>query len=277
MMSIFLFIIGCCIGSFLNSCIYRLPESISLIKPRSYCVHCKAPLKWYENVPVLSFILLLGKCSSCKKRISFRYPLVELITGVIFLALYQKFGIGINFYTSAFFFCLLIVISFIDIAYHAIPIYLCFIGIMGGLGFSIARSVISMKQWAFNINNFPLLASLKGMVFGFGLAYLFKFFGDQLIAFYLAIRKKESIEGEKESLGLGDVDFLGMVGVFLGIQGAMMVFFIAPFFALFYAITAIVFRRSHLIPYLPYLSVASVVTFFWGNDIMRYFFKFLVG
>ncbi|UCG35844.1 MAG: prepilin peptidase [Candidatus Omnitrophota bacterium] len=276
-MKFLLFVIGCCVGSFLNSCIYRLPQRISLIKPRSSCPHCKTPLKWYENVPLLSFIILRGRCSHCRQRISLRYPFVELITAVLFVALYQKFGIGMSFFASAFFFCLLIVISFIDIAYHAIPIYLCFLGIVVGLGFSVAKSIILVRQWVFNIYNFPLITAIKGMIVGFGLAYLFKFFGDQFIAFYLAVRKKESIEGEKESLGLGDVDFLGMVGVFMGIQGAVMVFFIAPFLALFYALLAIIFRRSHLIPYLPYLSAASVVVFFWGNHIVRYFFKFLIG
>jgi len=276
-MSIFLFIIGCCVGSFLNSCIYRLPQGMSLIRPRSSCVHCKTPLKWYENVPLLSFIFLHGRCSQCRQRISLRYPFVELITGIIFVVLYRRFGININFYSYAFFFCLLIVISFIDIAYHAIPIYLCFLGIAVGLGISVVKSIILVRQWVFNIYNFPLIVAIKGMIVGFGLAYLFKFFGDQFMAFYLAARKKESIEGEKESLGLGDVDFLGMVGVFMGIQGAVMVFFIAPFLALFYALLAIIFRRSHLIPYLPYLSVASVIVFFWGNVIIRYFFKFLIG
>ena len=98
------------------------------------------------------------------------------------------------------------------------------------------------------------------------------FFGDIGIDFYLKLRKQESIEGERESLGLGDVDFMGMVGVFLGIKAAVLVFFIAPFIALLYSIFALIFKKSHLIPYLPYLSLATVITFFWGNKILSFIF-----
>jgi prepilin signal peptidase PulO-like enzyme (type II secretory pathway) len=118
----------------------------------------------------------------------------------------------------------------------------------------------------------PFVLALRNLILGFGFGYLFKFFGDVFIDVYLTLRKKESIEGERESLGLGDVDFLGMVAVFLGIKSAVLVFFIAPFFAVLYSVFALIFKKSHLIPYLPYLSLATITVFFWGDKILNFIF-----
>jgi len=172
-----------------------------------------------------------------------------------------------------------VVVSFIDIDYHAIPVHLCFIGIIVGLLFSLWPTLELFKAGVFDLEALPFYRALKGLLFGFGFTYAFKFFGDIGIDFYLKLRKQESIEGEKESLGLGDVDFMGMVGVFLGVHSSVsgfivwdvvLVFFLAPFIALLYSIFAIIFKKSHLIPYLPYLSLATVVAFFWGNKILSF-------
>jgi len=269
---IFVFIIGNIVGSFLNVCIYRLPKDTSIIKPASFCPKCKTPIKWYDNIPLISFIFLKGMCRQCKERICPRYPLVELITGLLFFIFYLRFGLTPEFFKYVFFFSLLVVVSFIVIDYHAIPFYLCAIGIIVGLFFSLAETVNFLKLGVFNLRGLPLFKSLKGLMFGFGFAYLFKFFGDIFVTIYLALRKKESIEGEKESLGLGDVDFMGMVGIFLGLKSVVLVFFLAPFVALAYSIYALVFKKSHLIPYLPYLSLAVLITFFWGNKILSFIF-----
>ncbi|MBU2103316.1 MAG: prepilin peptidase, partial [Candidatus Omnitrophica bacterium] len=225
-------ILGLCVGSFLNVCIYRLPKELSLVKPGSFCPHCKGAVLWHDNIPVLSFLLLRGKCRSCRASISVRYPLVEIISAVLFGVLYARFGATLVFAQYLFFFLLLLVVSCIDIDYHAIPAYLCFIGIAVGLGFSVWQTVVYTKTTFFNLGQLPLVRSFRGLIFGFGFTYLFKFCGDIFISLYLALRKKESIEGEKESLGLGDVDFMGMVGVFLGIKATVLTFFLAPFFAM---------------------------------------------
>jgi leader peptidase (prepilin peptidase)/N-methyltransferase len=170
-----------------------------------------------------------------------------------------------------FFFSLLTIVSFIDIDYHAIPAYICFTGILIGLVFSLVRSYSYLKAGILDFHHWPIWVSLQGLIMGFGFTYLFKFFGDIFISLYLALRKKESIEGEKESLGLGDVDFMGMVGVFLGAKQVIFVFFLAPFFALAYSVFALIFKKSHLIPYLPYLSLATLVVFFWGEKILNLF------
>ena len=269
---IFAFIFGSCIGSFLNVCIYRLPKQKSIMKPRSFCPQCQTSISWYDNIPILSYIILLGKCRSCGQKISVKYFLVEIITGLIFLSLYSIFGLSWGMAKFSFLFCLLVLVSFIDIEYRAIPAYLCVMGIIVGLAFNLPESFSLFKKGVFNLNQLPIVRSFKALLFGLGFVYLFKLFGDIFIDLYLTLRKKESIEGEKESLGLGDVDFMGMVGVFLGIKGVVLTFFLAPFFAIIYSIFAFIFKKSHLIPYLPYLSLATIVTFFWGNDIFRLLF-----
>lgn len=273
MLSIFIFIFGLIVGSFLNVCIWRLPLNKSIIKPSSFCPKCGIPIKWYDNIPVLSYIILRGRCRFCKERISFRYPLVELITAGLFLSLYLKFGVTFEFFKFVFLFSILVVVSFIDIDYHAIPGYLCLLGIIVGIIFSFAQSYFYLKEGGFLLN-IPLIASLKGLIYGFGFTYLFKFLGDFFIEIYLAFKKKESIEGERESLGLGDVDFMGMIGLFMGIKAAVITFFLAPFLAIIYCLYALIFKKSHLLPYLPYLSAAAIIVFFWQDKFLSLVFRF---
>jgi leader peptidase (prepilin peptidase)/N-methyltransferase len=242
---------------------------MSIIKPFSFCPHCKAPVKWFDNIPLVSYFLLKGKCRQCSGKISLRYPVVEAITALFFLALYIKLGFTFVFLKYLFFFALIIVVSAIDIDYHAIPAYLCFIGILAGLIFDLGLTINVLRGGLTNLASLPILKALRNLIFGLGFTYLFKFFGDIFISLYLAFRKKESIEGEKESLGLGDVDFMGMVGVFLGMKSVVVVFFLAPFFALLYSIFALIFKKSHLIPYLPYLSLAVITVFFWQDKILK--------
>lgn len=270
---IFVFITGSAVGSFLNVCIYRLPKDVSIVKPSSFCPKCKTPIKWYDNIPVLSYIFLGAKCRNCQAKISLRYPVVEFITAVIFLVFYLKFKFTLFFFEYVFLFSLLIVVSLIDIDYRAIPIYFCFMGIFMGMVFSLGQSTAVIKEGVLSLKELPIVKSSVGLIVGFGFTYLFKFFGDIFVSFYLSWRKKESIEGEKESLGLGDVDFMGMVGVFLGWQKVILIFFIAPFFGLFYSIAAIIFKKSHVIPYLPYLSLATLVVFWWGDKILGFLFR----
>ena len=269
---IFVTLFGLCIGSFLNVCIYRLPQDKSIVRPGSACPKCGTFIKWYDNLPVISYLFLGGKCRQCKAPISLRYPLVELMTGLTFFLLFKEFGFSVDFFRYLLFFLLLIVVSFIDIDYHAIPVYFCFLGILAGLLFSIWDTIAILRGDFSSYDLLPIVASLKGLIFGMGFAYMFKFFGDVFLNFYLQFKKIESIEGETESLGLGDVDFLGMVGVFLGVKGAVLTFFIAPFIALLYAAFAFIFKKSHLIPYLPYLSAGALVAFLWGDKIISLIF-----
>jgi leader peptidase (prepilin peptidase)/N-methyltransferase len=249
-----------------------MPKDISIVKPFSFCPNCKTPLKWYDNIPLLGYLFLRGRCRYCNEKISIKYPMVEFITAVLFLVLYMKFGITIDFFRYVFLFTLCLVISFIDIEYFAIPVYLCVLGIIVALIFSSVESMKFLKQGLWEWGNLPIYKAGLGLMFGLGFTYFFKLCSDIILNVYLYLRKKESIEGEKESLGLGDVDFMGMVGVFLGWKAVLFVFFLAPFFGLLYAGYALIFKKSHLIPYLPYLSLAVLVEFFWGAKILSLIF-----
>ena len=276
---IFVFVFGACLGSFLNVCIYRLPQNMSITKPFSFCPHCKKPIQWFDNIPIISYLVLKARCRSCKGKISFIYPLVELLGGLLLLFLYIRFSYSLNFFKFSFLFLLLIVLSFIDIEYHAIPGYLCFFGVMAGLCFAIYEPTMKMFMMQENQDVLYVVEDfyqagytfVKNLIFGFGFAYMFKFFSDMLLHFYLIWRKKDSIDGEKEALGLGDVDFMGMVGVFIGPQLVVVTFFLAPFIALGYSLFALITKRSHVVPYLPYLSMATFISFLWGKNLLQLF------
>lgn len=263
-------LLGLILGSFLNVCIARLPEDKSIVTPGSHCFECKKSLYWYDNIPVVSYFILRGKCRFCKKGISLVYPAVEIITALIFVFLYHRFSYSPELLKYATFFFLLIVVSFIDIKYHAIPAYLCILGMALAVLFSLFPTFdMVMNQNIFTLQALPVYDTFAGMLFGLGFAYFFKIFGDLFLALYLRLRKKESIEGETESLGLGDVDFMGLVGAFLGIQSVVLVFFLAPFVAILYLPVMLIFKKSHLLPYLPYLSIATFIAFVWGSDILN--------
>ncbi|MDD4294893.1 MAG: prepilin peptidase [Candidatus Omnitrophica bacterium] len=281
---IVVFIFGLLFGSFFNVCIYRLPKDKSIVFPGSTCPKCEKKIAWYDNIPVLSFLMLKGRCRQCNSKISLRYPLVEILTAVLFFSLFIKLGITVVFFKFCFLFALFIILSFIDIDYHAVPGYLCVFGIIVGLIFEFFISggmwpilfdlADGMRKFSEGVAWYPESSFLKAiiaLILGLGFTYLFKLFGDVLVSILLKIKKQEDIEGETESLGLGDVDFMGMVGVFLGANAVLPVFFIAPFFAILYAVIALLFKKSHLIPYLPYLSIAAIVFFFWGNKILSFF------
>jgi leader peptidase (prepilin peptidase)/N-methyltransferase len=186
--AVFAFLFGAAIGSFLNVVVYRLPVGISIIKPRSFCPSCKKPIMWYENIPIVSYVVLGGKCSRCKKPISIHYPLVELITAVLFLYLFLTYGVSLTSLFYAYFFCTLIIISGIDFSHQFIPDMLSIPGIIVGIVFQILNS-----------NFWP---GLIGMVFGGGLILMFRVFGGWAY--------------KKEVMGMGDVYLTAMIGAFAG-------------------------------------------------------------
>ncbi|MBN2119623.1 MAG: prepilin peptidase [Candidatus Omnitrophica bacterium] len=273
----FVFIFGICFGSFLNVCIYRFPRNLSIVKPSSFCPKCNNPIRWYDNIPLLSFIILKRRCRNCKESISFHYFLVELITGLVFLVSYIKLGFSFVSAQYIVLFSLCILVSFIDIEWRAIPGWICILGIILGLlagtietFFLFNKSCLSVTS----VTEFPIVKSFLGVFLCIGFSYFFKLLGDFGLWIYLSFRKKESIEGEKESLGLGDVDFLGMVGAFLGWKLGFLTFFLAPLVSLVYCIYIVVFKKSHLIAYLPFLSVATFIAVFWGDKIIKLILPF---
>jgi len=209
-------------------------------------VHCKKTVKWYENIPLLSYIFLRGKCSSCKKAISPRYFVVELLTGLIFLAFYSKFGLGPKLPLFLIVGCGLIVASFIDLDHQLIPDIVS----LGGLGLGLIASIFFL--------DIHFLDSLLGAVVGGVTLYLVGVVGQAIF--------------KKEAMGFGDVKYLAMLGAFLGWQKALLIFFMAPFFGVAVGLIAKIKYKVDTIPYGPYLSLAAVVVILFGEEILNTIF-----
>ncbi|MCP5007638.1 MAG: prepilin peptidase [Planctomycetes bacterium] len=251
---LWVFTIGAVIGSFLNVCIYRIPERVSLLWPGSSCVNCNTSIAWYDNVPIVSFFVLRGKCRHCGHKISSGYPAVECITGVAFLLLLYSFPLAGNslcvFFVFAFFCCLLIVSSFVDLKLHIIPNEVSYTG----LAFVPVASLLcpkihilcgSLRYSGESRLIHSVLISLIGMLVGGGLIYCCVFMGKVVF--------------RKDAMGFGDVKLMGVIGGFLGWKLAITTFFLAPFFGLLFAIPKLVYQKERVIPYGPFLSLAAFV------------------
>jgi len=263
---IVVFIFGSIVGSFLNTCIYRMPLGESVVWPRSHCPKCKKQIAGYDNIPFLSYLILRGKCRWCKQSISFRYFLVELLTAAIFLLLFIRFGLSYEFFFYMVLVCSLIVATFVDIQHRIIPDEISVGGIIVGFilsaikGFNLNPLTLSYK---------PILNSFLGIIIGGGVLFLTGFLFDFV---YFKLLKRPPIQGETESMGGGDVKLLAMIGAFLGWQKALLAFFIAPFFGVLIGVINLLIKKDHTIPYGPFLSLAAILSIFWADKILRLFF-----
>ncbi|MDR4509709.1 MAG: prepilin peptidase [Candidatus Brocadiaceae bacterium] len=244
-------------GSFLNVCIYRIPKKNALTLPRSFCPDCKNPIKWYDNIPLVSYLFLRGHCRSCKKMIPVQYPLIELLTGYVFAHLCYVF-LSCRQESPCVLFAYillcsaLIVASVIDLKLLIIPNEITFVGIPFAVIYSVicphlhnARGTLRTFS-VFGTDRFDALAaSLLGALAGGGLIFLCSIFGKWVF--------------KKDAMGLGDVKLMGMIGGILGWKLALSIFFVAPFFGLFMAIPQLLFKKGHVIPYGPFLSLAAFV------------------
>ncbi len=235
-----IFIIGLIFGSFYNVVGYRLPNNMSIVFPTSHCPNCNHKLRFYELIPVISYIFLLGKCKNCKKRISLSYPFFEIITGVLFLLSYLVFGINMKFLISVTFISILIIISISDIKYYIIPNEV----IIAGSIIIIIEFIINSLITDVSIINGVVMPILNGLG-AFAILYLFKIFGDALF--------------QKESLGGGDIKLLFLIGLVLGFDMSIVVIFIASFIALPLSVISLIKNDNNVLPFGPYLSLASVI------------------
>jgi len=261
--AIIVFILGAIVGSFLNVCIHRMPKSESVVWPRSHCPKCKKRIPGYDNIPFISFILLKGRCRLCKEKISLRYPLVELLTALIFLAFFMRYGLTYDLFFYFILGCALIVATFIDISHRIIPDEISIGGIIVGLILSTIRGV-NLNPVSFNF--IPMLNSLLGIIVGGGVIFLTGWIFDLI---YFKILKKPAIQGETESMGGRDVKLLAMIGAFLGWKRALMTFFLAPFFGSVIGIYLLIRKKDHTIPYGPFLSLAAFFSILWMDKIIR--------
>ncbi len=248
-LSILAFLLGTVVGSFLNVCIYRLPEKKSIISPGSHCPHCHTPIKWYDNIPLLSFALLKGRCRYCQKPISRQYPLVEFITGLFTFFIYFDYGFSLTGIIYLFFIYALIVISFIDLKWQIIPDVISVPGIFGGLMASFCLPYLSFKDSG--------CGALLGGGFLFIVAYGYYF-----------IRKKEGMGG-------GDIKLLAMIGAFLGWRAIPFVLFSASVMGSIIGILWILFQgkdRNFPIPFGPFLALGAIWVIFFPGSINLFLF-----
>lgn len=264
---ILVFIFGSAVGSFLNVCIYRMPLEKSIVKPRSFCPHCSKTILWYDNIPVLSYIILKARCRFCRGRIHFRYLIVELLTAIMFLICYIRYGFfSFNLFFYIIFICGLIVATFVDIQHRIIPDEISVGGVVLGLILSTFRG-IKLNPFVFNLR--PTFDSFLGIIIGGGILYLTGFVFDVI---YFKILKRPPIQGETESMGGGDIKLLAMIGAFLGWQHAILTFFLAPFLGAVVGIINLLVKKDHTIPYGPFLSLAALTSIFFADKIIQFIF-----
>ena len=257
-LSLFFFLLGTIIGSFLNVCIVRMPHEKSIVFPGSHCVHCKKPIAWFDNIPLFSYVILGGKCRHCHAKFSFRYFLVELITAVMFVVFYQYYGLDWLLLPYLFMCCCFIVATFVDFEHRIIPDEVSVGGMCAGLIFSFIFpqlhhvDAFSGSVWLVHLKSLGF--SALGVLVGGGSIYAMGMLGDFLF--------------KKESMGGGDVKLLAMVGSFLGWKLAILTFFVAPFFGAIYGLIEKIRTKDTAIAYGPFLVLGSIISFFWGNRII---------
>lgn len=239
-----------CIGSFLNVVIYRVPrEDVKFLGSRSVCPQCKTQLRWYHNIPLFSYLFLRGKCGFCKNKISFRYPLVEMLNAAFYLYFYWQYSLSLNFVIFSLIASALIAIFFIDLDFQIIPDVITLPGIIVGLGVSLLPDGIG------------IINALIGLLVGGGSLYLVALLGDWLF--------------KKDSMGGGDIKMAAMLGSFLGWQKVLLIFISSAFIGLVVSIVIMMFsaklRKSRVIPFGPFLATASVLAICYGDRIIAFY------
>ncbi|AJF08120.1 prepilin peptidase [Geoalkalibacter subterraneus] len=236
----FLAVMGAVIGSFLNVVIYRLPLGKNWANGRSACPKCEAPITWKQNIPVLSYLVLKGRCARCRKPISVRYPLVEMVTAALFGAAYLEFGFGSDLAASLLLIVTLVVITGIDIDHQIIPDVITYPAAVAGVLFAFS-------------NNSPELAdALIGAATGYGVFFALNWT-------YILVRKREA-------MGMGDAKLFAVLGLFLGWQALLPIFIVAVFSCFFFILAhALVCKGTppKILPFGPFLSLGGLSCLFF--------------
>ena len=245
-------IFGAMVGSFLNVCIFRLPKEESIIWPGSHCPHCKKPIRFYDNIPLISYFLLRGKCRYCKGPISLQYPLVEGITALSSLLLIMKFGPSLSYLTYFAFVSALIVITVIDLYHQIIPDVIS----LPGIGVGLLASLI--------IPPITFLNSLIGILLGGGSLFL-------VATLYQWLFKREGMGG-------GDVKLLAMIGAFLGWKAVILTILLSSLIGSISGISIMVLKGKNFkyaIPFGPFLSLGAVIALFYQNEIIFWYLQYM--
>jgi leader peptidase (prepilin peptidase)/N-methyltransferase len=242
---------GAVIGSFLNVCIYRLPRGRSVVWPGSACGSCGRELSWFENVPIVSYLALGGRCRSCHARVSARYLVVEAVTAAMFAAAWWGYGPGTLLASRLLFGCALLVLFAIDLEHHLLPNVITLPGIVVGFGFSL----LGEPGWA---------ASLSGILVGGGVLYL-------IAEGYYRLR-------HEEGLGMGDVKMLAMIGAFVGWKLTLVTLMLASLAGSIVGVTLIALQRGGLkyaLPFGTFLAMGAALSATIGPGVLAWYLGFL--
>lgn len=250
MLYLFAFVIGAVIGSFLNVCIHRLPAGESVVYPPSHCPGCGERIRSRDNVPLLSYVLLRGRCRSCGAAISVRYPVVEALSGALLVLLLYLLGLSPRLGVYGAFVAALIVVSFIDLDHQIIPDVISLPGIVVGL----VASALGQGP--------PLLDSLLGALLGGGMLY--------------AVAVGYHAFTGREGMGGGDIKLLAMIGAFLGWRGVLVTLIVGSFTGAVVGISLILVRRTDSrvpIPFGPFLALGAVCALAFGDRLITWYLQ----
>ncbi len=240
---IFIFVLGALIGSFLNVLIVRIPKDENVAFPASHCVKCKTPLKAWHNVPIFSWLFLRGKCAFCSEKISFQYPLIELISALVFLAVFMKMGISLPTFGIALAFLMLLALSVIDFYYKMVPDSLNLLALTLAIGSAFSLGML-------------LEHTVNALLFAGGFS---------LLRFYISYIIKQ------EAMGEADIMIAATMGALLGVKLTLVAIFLSAVLAL----PAMMILRnetdeSKQVPFIPFLALATWIIFMFDTPIMTY-------
>jgi len=247
LIAVAIFMFGLAIGSFANVCIYRLPKKESVVFPVSHCTACSTPVRPFDNIPVISYLILGGKCKDCKESISVIYPIIEVITALLLFAGFFKFGLTFDFLIYTVVAPTLVIITVIDIEHQIIPDVITLPGI-----------VLGLAAGSYTIG---YIDSFSGCLLGGGLFYL------------LAVLSNGGMGG-------GDIKYIAAAGALVGWQKVLLIIFIGAFLGSFMGLLQIVVQkksRKSLIPFGPFLAAATLITLFYGNLLIKLYIENLAG
>ena len=247
LIAVAIFMFGLAIGSFANVCIYRLPKKESVVFPVSHCTACSTPVRPFDNIPVISYLILGGKCKNCKESISVIYPIIEVITALLILAGFFKFGLTFDFLIYTVVAPTLVIITAIDIEHQIIPDVITLPGI-----------VLGLAAGSYTIG---YIDSFSGCLLGGGLFYL------------LAVLSNGGMGG-------GDIKYIAAAGALVGWQKVLLIIFIGAFLGSFMGLLQIVVQkksRKSLIPFGPFLAAATLITLFYGNLLIKLYIENLAS
>lgn len=255
LIAVWVALFGLTIGSFLNVVIHRLPRKLGVARGRSVCPQCQTQLKWYHNIPLLSYLFLRGRCAFCRASIPLRYPLVEIINAALYLYFFSHYGAGLQLAVTAVLASALLVIFFIDLDHHIIPDVITLPGMLLGLAVSLAPEGIGIVN------------ALIGLVVGGGSLYAMAMLGDWLF--------------KKESMGGGDIKMAAMLGAFVGWQKVILIFISSAVIGLVISIVIMFFssrlRRTRVIPFGPFLAMAAMVAIVYGDRLISFYLETVLG